>query len=270
MDRAPQSKKHALQSVFTQTASTYGAIRYFPIFGQWLVDTADIPAGAQVLDVASGRGAVLFPAAERVGPGGRVIGTDLAEGMARETGAEIARRGLAQAETHQMDAEHLEFPDATFDLVLCGFALQFFPHLDRALSEFRRVLKPGGRTVVTTWGEDDPRWDWYEDLRERYGAVVRLGSQTLDNPQEIERWLSEADFANSQITSKALDLFYADEEEWWNVMWSISGRAGLEKLSPAALREFKAEAFRLMQPQKEAGGYPVHLEAFCAVAEKVA
>ena len=41
-----------------------------------------------------------------------------------------------------MDAENLDFPASFFDFVLCGFALQFFPHLDRALEEFRRVLKP--------------------------------------------------------------------------------------------------------------------------------
>src|SRR5688572_2064554 len=93
-----QNKKDLLQGVFTRSASSYERIRYFPIFGQWLVDTAQIPTGSRVLDVACGRGAVLFPAAERVGPGGQVIGIDLAEGMARETDMEIQRRGLKQAQ----------------------------------------------------------------------------------------------------------------------------------------------------------------------------
>lgn len=266
MTGEPQDKKDALQGVFTRTASTYGAIPYFPIFGEWLVDVADIREGAQVLDVASGRGAVLFPAAARVGPRGRVVGTDLAEGMARETQAEIERRGLSQAEMRQMDAEHLDFPDESFDNVLCGFALQFFPHLDRALAEFRRVLHRGGSAVVTTWAGDDSRWDWYDELRDRYGAVVKLGSQTLDSPEVIREWFTAAGYTDLRIESKAIEIHYADEEEWWNVEWSISGRAGLEKLSPDALRDLKAEAFKIMQPQKEAQGYPVRLEAFCTVA----
>lgn len=263
----PQNKKDTLQGVFTRSASSYEHIRYFPIYGQWLADTAQISEGSTVLDVACGRGAVLFPAAERVGANGRVIGIDLAEGMARETGLEIQKRGLAQAETRHMDAETLDFPDSFFDVLLCGFSLQFFPHLDRALAEFRRVLKPGGRVAVTTWADDESRWDWFEDLRTAYGAVVKLRSQSLDQPEVIQKWFSQAGLNEIQITTKELDMVYRDEEEWWNVEWSISGRAGLESLAPDALERFKAECFAKMQPQREADGFHFQLSAFFTTAQ---
>ena len=263
-----QNKKDILQGVFTRSASSYERIRYFPIFGQWLVETAQIPKGSQVLDVACGRGAVLFPAAQRVVPNGNVIGIDLAEGMARETNMEIQRRGLKQAEARQMDAEHLIFPDSSFDFVLCGFSLQFFPHLEQALSEFRRVLKPDGHIAVTTWGADDERWDWFEDLRKAYGATISLGSQSLDKSDEIQKWFSQAGFVDIQISTKEIDMVYRDEEEWWNVIWSISGRAGLEKLSSETLDEFKSKSFEKLQAQKQADGFHYRLEAFCTVAGK--
>ena len=269
MSLDPQNKKDALQGVFTRSASSYGQIRYFPIFGEWLVETAQVPEGAKVLDVACGRGAVLFPAAERVGPGGHVIGIDLADGMARETQAEIQRRGLKQAEARQMDAENLTFSDSSFDFVLCGFSLQFFPHLEQALSEFKRVLKFGGHIAVTTWGADDERWDWFEDLRTEYGAKISLGSQSLDTHDELQDWFSKAGFSNIQISTKEIDLAYHDEEEWWNVLWSISGRAGLEKLSPEDLKRLKAEAFEKVQVQKETDGFHHRLEAFCTTAKKI-
>jgi len=269
MNLGPQNKKDALQGVFTRSASSYEQIRYFPIYGQWLVDTAHIPAGAGVLDAACGRGAVLFPAAQRVGAKGKVIGIDLAEGMARETGLEIKRRGLTQAEARQMDAENLDFPDSFFDVVLCGFSLQFFPHLDRALKEFRRVLKPNGRVAVTTWADDDSRWDWFDDLRTAYGAVVKLGSQSLDKPEVIQKWFSDAGFRDIQIITKDLDMVYRDEEEWWNVEWSISGRAGLEKLTPEALKNFKAECFAEVGSQREADGFHYRLSAFCTTAKNI-
>jgi len=266
MESNSVDKKNVLQGVFTRSASSYERIRYFPIFGQWLAETAQIPEGSKVLDVACGRGAVLFPAAEHVGPRGQVIGIDLAQGMARETNLEIQRRGLKQAQARQMDAEHLKFPDSSFDFVLCGFSIQFFPHLEQALSEFRRVLKPDGHIAATTWTGDDERWSWFDDLRSAYGAVVKLGSQSLDKPEEIQRWFSQAGFADIQITSKELDMVYLDDEEWWNVEWSISGRAGLEKLSPETLERFKTEAFEKVQAQKQEDGFHYLLEAFCTVA----
>ncbi|MFN8386001.1 MAG: hypothetical protein U0X92_06210 [Anaerolineales bacterium] len=107
--------------------------------------------------------------------------------------------------------------------------LQFFHTCDRALRKFRRVLKPNGRVAVTTWGDDDSRWDWLGGLRTSYDAVMKLGSQTLDKPDEIQQWFSNAGFNDTQITTKELDMVYRDEEEWWNMVWSISGRAGLEK-----------------------------------------
>lgn len=265
----PQNKKDTLQGVFTRSASSYEHIRYFPIFGQWLVDTANIPEGAKVLDVACGRGAVLFPATQSVGTKGKVIGIDLAEGMARETDAEIKRRGLSQAEARQMDAENLDFPASFFDFVLCGFSLQFFPHLDRALAEFRRVLKPNGQVAVTTWADEDSRWDWFDDLRTAYGAVFKLGSQSLDKPEVIQKWLSQAGFDDIHITTKELDMVYRDEEEWWNVEWSISGRAGLEKLSREDLERFKAECFAKAQSQREADGFHYRLSAFCTTAKNI-
>jgi ubiquinone/menaquinone biosynthesis C-methylase UbiE len=181
VDPDPSARKQALQGVFDRAASIYGGVRYFPVLGQWLVDLAELPAGAHVLDVACGHGAALIPAARRVGPRGQVIGIDLSGGMVRETSAAIHRLGLTHAKALRMDAEQLEFPDASFDFVLCGFSLQFFPHLDRALSEFRRVLRPAGRVVATTWGPEDPSWSWYEDLRKAYRAVVTLRSQSLRN-----------------------------------------------------------------------------------------
>jgi ubiquinone/menaquinone biosynthesis C-methylase UbiE len=262
------AKKDILREVFNRGAEGYGSIRYFPIFGQWLVDTAQIPAGAQVLDVACGRGAVLWPAAEKAGPSGHVIGIDLSEGMVQGVNAEIHNRALKQAEAFTMDAEHLEFPDAMFDYVLCGFSLQFLPDLAKALQGFRRVLKPGGQVAVTTWGADDSRWDWWDEMRADYGAVVKLGSQSLDTPDELKRWFNEAGFTELEIKTKEIDMIFTDEAEWWNMHWSISGRAGLEKLDEVTLRKFQAETEARMQAQRERDGFHHILEAHCTIARK--
>src|SRR5258706_499633 len=168
-------KKQAWAGVFSRAAPTYDHVgpAYFAHYGRRLVELARIPVGARVLDVASGRGAVLFPAASAVGLTGQVIGIDLAKGMIRETGAEITQRGLHNVEIRQMDAENLDFPDGAFDVLTCGYALFFFPSLDRALSEFRRVLKPDGQIAVSTWAEDRQLWKWFDDLLDRYNPLAR-------------------------------------------------------------------------------------------------
>ena len=161
-------RKHQVSDLFDRVATTFDHVgpRFFSHFGCRLVEFARIPNGAHVLDVATGRGAALIPATESVGTQGRVIGIDLSEGMVQETAKELERLGLSpNAEVRQMDAEHLQFPDESFDYVLCAFGIFFFPQLDRAMSEFRRVLKPNGHIVVTTWEKSwDEHWGWFDEL----------------------------------------------------------------------------------------------------------
>ena len=152
--------------------------------------------------------------------------------------------------------------------VLCGFALQFFPHLEQTLSEFHRVLKPTGQVAVTTWGEEDSRWSWYDNLRTAYQAVAKLGSQSLDKREELLARFSRAGFAKIQITTKEMDMIYADEEEWWATQWSISGRAGLERLEQRRLEQFKAEALDRLQALKQVDGFHHRLQAHVTLAVK--
>ena len=137
-----QRQKAEIAGLYSRVASSYGRVGpdVFSPIGSWLVELTNLSSGAQVLDVATGRGAVLFHAAEQVGPGGQVIGIDLSEHMVLETARDIELRGVKNAGVQLMDAEQLTFPDASFDVVFCAYALFFFPHIEQALSEFYRVL----------------------------------------------------------------------------------------------------------------------------------
>src|SRR5512140_3367880 len=112
MTEAAHRREEGIIGVFSRAAPTYDRIgpRFFAHFGRVLVERAQLTPGAAVLDVAAGRGAVLFPAAQQVGTGGRVIGIDLSAEMVRETAAEIRNSGWQHVEMRQMDAEQLDFP----------------------------------------------------------------------------------------------------------------------------------------------------------------
>ncbi|HUG44437.1 MAG TPA: methyltransferase domain-containing protein [Acidobacteriota bacterium] len=117
-----------------------------------LLDLAAPGSGERVLDLACGTGAVTFPAAEAAGPDGWVVGTDLSERMIRSVRQEAVKRGLAHVEFKRQDAERIEFPDASFDLVLCSLGLMYVADPLESLREMKRVLKPGGRAVASVWG----------------------------------------------------------------------------------------------------------------------
>lgn len=117
-----------------------------------LLMLAALQPGERVLELACGTGLVTFRAAEAVGPDGRVEATDLSEKMVQFTAAEAARRGLTQVRCSRMGAESLDFPDASFDAVLCALGLMYVPDVAAALAEMHRVLARGGRAVAAVWG----------------------------------------------------------------------------------------------------------------------
>lgn len=155
----PSEAKAAVAAVFDRSADSYEQVgpQFFTPFGQALVERAGIVRGDRVLDVGCGRGHVLIPAAAAAGPEGSVVGTDLAPGMVERTAEATA--SLPHVTVLLGDAAAPDFPDASFDVILAGLVIFFLPEPDKALVEYRRLLKPGGRMAFTTFGKQDPVFD---------------------------------------------------------------------------------------------------------------
>ncbi|MFL6451318.1 MAG: class I SAM-dependent methyltransferase [Bryobacteraceae bacterium] len=114
-----------------------------------LVTRCGVNAGARVLDLACGTGAVTRVAAPMLGRNGEIVGVDGSEAMLA-----IARRCLAsdlRVEWRVGDAASLPFPDGSFDAVLCQQGFQFFADHQRALAEIARVLRRRGRLALSIW-----------------------------------------------------------------------------------------------------------------------
>ena len=106
-----------------------------------LVEEVEPQAGWQTLDVGAGAGHTALAFAPHVA---HVVATDLTQQMLAKTAELAAGRGLTNVETKIADAESLPFGDDSFDLVTCRLAFHHFPNSRQAVSEFARVLKPGG------------------------------------------------------------------------------------------------------------------------------
>jgi SAM-dependent methyltransferase len=129
--------------------------RWYGVATRQMLDLARIQPGQRILDVAAGAGEPAVSAAERVGPGGYVLATDISEGIVALALQVACEKGLKQIETRAMDGEKLDLPDASFDAVLCRLGLMYMPNPVTALREWRRVLRPGGRIAVAVFSMPD-------------------------------------------------------------------------------------------------------------------
>jgi ubiquinone/menaquinone biosynthesis C-methylase UbiE len=275
----PEQAKLMMAGVFNRAAATYGQVGpgYFRYFGQRLVEQAGLAPGMRVLDVATGRGAVLFPAAQAVGPSGSIIGIDLAEEMVHATNAEIEQRGVLNARAQVMDAEHFTFPDAAFNAITCGFAIFFLPDRNAALREFRRLLCPGGRLAISLWGEETrsevARWRWYDELVKRFlqsssGSSPLNPGGEMDTPEQLAARLTQADFADVSIQSEMMIFPYTTPEDWWQERGSLFFRVALERLSPDALAALQTEALAYAHTMQAQGELITERNAVYVVASK--
>jgi ubiquinone/menaquinone biosynthesis C-methylase UbiE len=243
--------KKQIAGIFTRAAPTYDQVGFkiFSHFGKRLVELTEIPRKAIVLDVASGRGALLFPALKKVGPQGSVIGIDFAEGMVQKTNEEIIKNGFSNAKLMQMDAENLKFQDNKFHITLYGFCIFFFPQYEIALNESYRVLKPNGRIGLSTFcGNSFNETKWIYDLIEKYLPKNKEKEnqeetevsefETIEGMQKI---LIKAGYKDVHNKIEEKEFICENAEELWQGLWSTGYRQVMERISSENLEKFKNE-----------------------------
>ena len=116
-------------------------------FMPFLLQAAHIAPGMHVLDIATGTGLSAAAALAAVGPSGHVMAADVSPAMVKKASERLGK--VPNVSVSVEDGQALSFADSSFDAVLCNLGLMFFPDPVRGLSEFRRVLRPGGRAAVS-------------------------------------------------------------------------------------------------------------------------
>src|ERR1700759_1346291 len=155
--------------------------------------------GGRVLEVGIGTGISLPLYAPHV----RIFGTDISEAMLNKAKRRAADMKLKNVEgLAVMDAEKLEFPDDSFDVVMAPYFVTAAPTPEAALHEFARVLRPGGELIILTRVSAD---DGVRRVIERslQPIVTRLGFRTAEFAwSRYTRWLAGAD--NMELTERRL------------------------------------------------------------------
>ena len=104
--------------------------------------------GERVLDLGSGAGTDSLIAAQMVGPTGSVIGIDMTPAMLGKARSAAADMGVGNVEFIESEAEHLPFPDGSFDVVISNGVIDLIPDKDAVFAELHRVLTPAGRIQI--------------------------------------------------------------------------------------------------------------------------
>jgi SAM-dependent methyltransferase len=231
-------------AAFTAAADHFDddAVSFFARFGAELVARCGIASGERVLDVGCGTGHAALAAAEVVGPDGSVVGADLALPLLEVARAKAAARGIDHVEFVEGDYRALGFPDGSFDVVLCSFAIFLVPDMPGALTELWRMVAPGGRLGVTSWGPDlfEPAGSmWWEALQ------VELPPDRIPTgPSPRAQWESPEQarglFAmggiDAPITSEYVSGTHAIRhgDDWWTIVLGTGMRGVIESLPPDA------------------------------------
>lgn len=258
-------------SVFSRAASNYNKVgpRHFEHFARRLVDLAGVRRGARVLDVATGTGAILLTAAERIGDDGYLVGVDVSEEMLTRAASAIRARGLMNAEVQVMDAQRLTF-QGEFDYVFCGFALSSLPDVSAALTGVARALRPAGRVGLVdapSWFFlHDPRWAGQAEVFRSFGVAV--GDYEPDRERDdLVGALRRTGLRDITATQESCPLVFAGEDEWWTWMWSHGSRSLLEAVSEDQLESLKEALAAELPPSAYDGSIRGKLSAHVLLAD---
>ncbi|WP_225850095.1 class I SAM-dependent methyltransferase [Streptomyces sp. HPF1205] len=255
---APSSR---VADAFERAADTYDltGVRFYGPLGRRLVAAAGLTPGMRVLDVGCGRGACTFPAAEAVGEDGSVTAVDAAEAMVEATRRTAAEQGASHVTVLTGDAGRPDFPDGSFDAVLAGLVVFLLPDPAAALRAHHRLLRPGGRFAMSSFGSVDARFFQVTDvlpqfLDEPLGPVPGRSDNAFATKESVAALVSGAGFTRIGVADSDLDIEFADPGQWWDWLWQTAGRMILERIPSERLPQARAAACRRMDEVRDADG----------------
>lgn len=250
-------------------------LRNLEPYGFDLLARVDPKIRERCLDIATGPGEPAMSIARMVGPDGHVIGIDLSEkmiGLATRTAKE---RRIVNVEFRVMDAEHLDFPDGTFDLITSRFGFQIFPNPEVAAREAYRVLAPRGRIGVAAWSTAEkataihavvgPMLEFAEPDETGYLPTP----YELGGPGEMMKLFEGEGFLEAKEVRKSHLMEFRDEEEYIDTFVEGTPLAhSIREEDPSVQKRILARTRENLRKWRTRGGIRIPCECVIVTARK--
>lgn len=230
----------------------YDAGRFYTPIAKSLVEFANLKSGQQILDIATGTGIVAFLAAAIVGDKGQVIGVDISSGMLNNAKQKLEASSLKNIEFIEGDAQSISFDENSFDAILCSLAICYLTNIPAALSQWYKLIKPGGKVVFNTWFENAFTSSViYREVAAKYGVTVPNPNNLLGTQERCYEILQAVGFESIYITEGQFGWYFNSDtnnaEQMWNANASNVFGYQVQQLSPDKLIECKAEYVKAIQ-----------------------
>ena len=241
----------------------------------WLVRELAPKPGDKVLELAAGQGDVGFEIAPILGESGRLISSDFSPEMVEIAHRRSAELSLTNVEHRILDAERIELPENSVDGVLCRWGYMLMPDPAAALTETRRVLRPGGRLSLSVWssGARNPWISVAARILVAHGHMPppepgEPGMFVLGDEDLLGRLVKNAGFANVRIEDVPVQNDYPSVDEYIRRSSDMGGmfaRAWAE--APKEEQERMKDEFRkAFAPFAVDGGYKLPGVSLCVLA----
>jgi SAM-dependent methyltransferase len=232
----------------------------------WMIDAVHPQPGERVLELAAGLGETAMLAAELVAPLGGVVISDQAEAMLEGARARAIALGLSNIEFQALNAEWIDLPLASVDIVTCRWGYMLMADPAAALSETRRVLRPGGRVALAVWDTLDSNPWALLPARELIArglapapdpsAPPTPGPFALGAPGRVQELLEQAGFVELRVEALELVRRHSSFAEMWETTLDLSRNVHDAVLSrPAAeIAQIEASLAERFAPYTAADG----------------